>query len=150
MKITHAVIGDLDIILDLQKLCYMENALRINDFSIPPLLQTIDGIKSDFETNIFLKAVSGSRIAGSVRGFVIDGTGYIGRLVVDPEFQNQGLGTLLLEGIERSLSPVTRYELFTGLEDKKNIYLYTKNGYAIFRTEKINSSLTFVYLEKKV
>lgn len=148
MEIINAVKEDLNEILNLQKLCYRENALRADDFSIQPLSQTIEEITGEFSTNIFLKIMSGSRITGSVRGYVQDGTGYIGKLIVHPEFQNKGRGTALLLKIEESLLPVKRYELFTGSEDKKNIYLYTKHGYNVFNTKVITSKLSLVFLEK--
>ncbi len=52
--------------------------------------------------------------------------------------------------IESLFKSCRRFELFAGNKSKRNIYLYQKMGYKIFKTEKINDSITFVYLEKQL
>lgn len=47
IEIIKARIEDLPEVLKLQKLCYKENALRYNDFKIPPLTQTLDELEKD-------------------------------------------------------------------------------------------------------
>lgn len=49
MKIKKAKLDDLRSILELQKLCYQENAKRYNDYKIPPLVQTIDELHDEFK-----------------------------------------------------------------------------------------------------
>lgn len=148
MQIKEAQIDDLHEILDLQKLCYHENAVRYNDFYIPPLMETIEELKNDFRYSIILKAVEDSHIIGSVRGNMKNDTCFIGRLVVHPQFQNKGIGRQLMSAIENQFSAVNRYELFTGFRDDKNLYIYNKMGYKEFKQVKINEDLTFIYLEK--
>jgi hypothetical protein len=43
---------------------------------------------------------------------------------------------------------VKRYELFTGSRDQRNQYLYNQLGYKPFKTEYLNSEITFVFMEK--
>lgn len=151
MEILKAEKRDLQDILTLQHIAYQSEATLVNDFSIPPLMQTLEGIINDFDTGVILKAVEygePNRIIGSVRGRLIENTLYIGRLIVDPSFQNQGIGTSLLLGIE-SLYPCARYELFTSDKSAKNLSLYTKNGYTEFKREPLNETVNFVYLEKQ-
>lgn len=150
MIIENALISDLEEILALQKLAYLSEAEICNDFSIPPLLQTIEDIKSEYAYKTFLKAVDSGKIIGSVRANLQDGTCYIGKLIVHPDFQNRGIGTALMNSIENCFKGCKRYELFTGKKSVKNIYLYNKLGYRIFKEEKISEKLTFVYLEKIV
>ena len=56
-----------------------------------PLLQTIEDIKSEYAYKTFLKAVDSGKIIGSVRANLQDGTCYIGKLIVHPDFQNREL-----------------------------------------------------------
>ncbi|WP_413774194.1 GNAT family N-acetyltransferase [Entomomonas sp. E2T0] len=72
----------------------------------------------------------------------------MGKLIVHPNQQNQGLGTLLLLTIEKYY-PQLRYELFTSTKSKKNLALYLKNGYKEFKRQKISDNLDFVFLEKQ-
>jgi ribosomal protein S18 acetylase RimI-like enzyme len=150
MIIENALISDLEEILALQKLAYLSEAEICNDFSIPPLLQTIEDIKSEYAYKTFLKAVDSGKIIGSVRANLQDGTCYIGKLIVHPDYQNRGIGTALMNSIENCFKGCKRYDLFTGKKSVKNIYLYNKLGYRIFKEEKISEKLTLVSLEKIV
>jgi ribosomal protein S18 acetylase RimI-like enzyme len=149
MEIERATVLDAEEILFLQKLAYQSEGEIHNDFNIPPLVQTLKSIEKDFEIQFFLKAVMDRRIIGSVRAFVKEGTCYIGRLIVHPEFQNQGVGTKLMYEIEKIFNHCKRFELFTGDKSEKNLYLYQKLGYRIYKKANITDLTTIVYLEKK-
>jgi ribosomal protein S18 acetylase RimI-like enzyme len=149
MFISQASIEDAEAILKLQKIAYQSEAQIYNDFSISPLTQTLDQIKADFATKVFLKAVAGADIVGSVRGYQEKGTCYIERLIVQPAFQGQGTGTALMRHIESVFSEAKRFELFTGHRSERNIRLYQKLGYQAFSQESATESLTFVFMEKR-
>ena len=148
MQIKPAGIKDCREILDLQKLTYIQEAQIYNDFSIQPLNQTFDEIKMEFESRTVLKAMIEGKIMGSVRAYEENDTCYIGKLIVHPEYQNKGIGSGLMKEIEVKFNTVKRYELFTGERSDKNLYLYQKIGYEIFRRERISDKVNIVYLEK--
>jgi ribosomal protein S18 acetylase RimI-like enzyme len=148
MIIEKAMVEDAEEILSLQKSAYQSEAEIYNDFMIPALTQTLEEIKKDFETQIILKAVTGGRIIGSVRAFVIEGTCYVGRLIVHPNFQNQGIGTQSMGRIEEIFKAAQRFEIFTGHKSERNLDLYQKLGYKLFKSIKANEKLTIMYLEK--
>jgi len=150
VNIKKASIDDVEEILRLQKQSYLSEAELYNDYSIKPLTQTLDDIKQDFLKQIFLKAVidDNTTIVGSVKAYQQNDTVFIGRLAVDPEYQNKGIGAKLIISIEEIVESAKRFELFTGHKSIKNIYLYQKLGYREFKRIPINDSLTMVYLEK--
>ncbi len=149
MNIIQAKRDDLRDILDLQYLAYQSEAEIYNDYNIPPLKQTLDEVEREFDKGIILKATDESgNIIGSVRAFCENGSVYIGKLIVHPKRQRQGIGTALLSAIEAHY-PNQRYELFTGSKSVKNIALYKRSGYKIFTVKKIDDGLEFVYLEKR-
>lgn len=149
MIIQKAQISDAAEILAIQKLAYQSEAKIYNDFTIPPLTQTLEEVEDKFEDHIFLKAVDNGRIVGSLRGNVLDSeTVYIGRLIVHPYHQNQGIGTKLLDEIESYFPDFKRYELITGYKSEKNINLYQKRGYKIFKKEKFSEKIHLLYLVK--
>ncbi|AUP79467.1 GNAT family N-acetyltransferase [Flavivirga eckloniae] len=149
MKIVIAKKEDLEQILELQKACYLEEAELYNDFEIPPLTQTLDSIKSDYEKERFLKIEYEGKIVGSVRGYLEDGTCKIGRLIVDKNLRNNGLGKRLIKEIESQFDSAQRFELFTGYKSKRNLSLYNKLGYSEFQKRRINEKLEFIFLEKE-
>jgi ribosomal protein S18 acetylase RimI-like enzyme len=148
--IEGAVVSDAEEILPLQKLAYRSEAEIYDDFNIPPLVQTLGSIKNDFENQVFLKVVINGKIIGSVRAFAKEGTCYIGRLIVHPDFQNQGIGTKLMNEIEQIFKTCERFELFTGDRSYRNLYLYQKLGYKIFKTAKITDRTNIVYMGKNM
>ena len=148
IKIIQATLDDATEILALQKLAYQGEAQIYNDWSIPPLLQDIGEIRDEFKTHMFLIAVSGNSIIGSVRTCIVGNTCRIGRLIVHPDWQNRGIGTRLMIYIEKIYSGVSRFELFTGAQSVKNLYLYHKLGYRDFRRESLSSQVELIYLEK--
>lgn len=148
VKIGKAEKGDLQEILDLQYFSYQSEAKLFNSTDIPPLKQTLNEVISEYEQGIILKATSSSNeIIGSVRSYEKNDTVYIGKLMVKPSMQGNGIGTKLLNAIEKQYKG-KRYELFTSTKSIKNIDLYTRQGYKIFKEKKITEELTFVYLQK--
>ncbi|MBM4277363.1 MAG: GNAT family N-acetyltransferase [Deltaproteobacteria bacterium] len=148
MIVETATLNDVEEILALQKRAYLSEAEIYDDFTIPPLRQTLEEIKKDFEVQIFLKAVENGRIIGSVRAFLREGTCYVGRLIVHPEFQNQGIGKKLMGRVEEVFKAVPRFEIFTGHKSERNLHLYGKLGYRRFKTVTANEKLIIVFLEK--
>lgn len=150
IKIFQATFEDAIEILDLQKLAYQSEAQIYSDWTIPPLLQTVEEIQGEFKTHMFLKAVSEHLIIGSVRTRIMGDTCHIGRLIVHPKWQNQGIGTRLMTEVELMYRDVALFELFTGSNSIRNLHFYHKLGYQEFRRELPGSKVELVYLEKVV
>ena len=146
--IARADVDDAEEILVLQKLAYQSEAAIYDAYTIPPLTQTLEEITADFDEQLFLKASVDGRIIGSVRAFESEGTCFIGRLIVHPDFQNRGIGTWLMSDVEQIFDKARRYELFTGHKSERNLHLYQKLGYEPFRTERVTESLVLVHLER--
>ena len=147
MLIETAAYEDLTEILKLQHLAYQSEAILLQNFSIPPLLQTLDSVSQEFARGTILKAVEDGLIVGSVRAYEQDGTVFIGKLIVHPSHQGKGIGSALLLAMEE-VYPGHRYELFTSNKSERNLRLYERLGYSRFAERQAAPWLTFVYLEK--
>lgn len=139
---------DAPVILNLQKLAYESEARLYNDWTLPPLTQTLDALIAECAISTVLKATIGPDIVGSVRAKRSGDTCEIGRLIVHPQLQRRGIGSRLLEQAELHFADVRRFELFTGSRSEANIRLYQRHGYAVFKTLRLSDTVTLVFMEK--
>jgi hypothetical protein len=89
ITIVQANPDDASEILALQKMAYQSEAKLNVDWTIPPLIETLPEIISEFETKVFLKAICKDKIVGSVRASLDSGTCQVGRLIVHPDYQGR-------------------------------------------------------------
>lgn len=131
--VTRAAVADAKAILALQRRAYESEAKLYSDWNIPPLIQTVESLRVEIEATTVLKAVKDGGIVGSVRARQNDATCQIGRLIVEPDLQGQGIGSDLLREIENAHPTAERFELFTGSRSEGNIRLYRQHGiFSIF------------------
>lgn len=148
IDILPAQAADADTILALQKMAYATEAALHNDPHIPPLTQTIAALRLEFTHKHVIKAQLDGHLIGSGRAEQLGDTAHIGRLMVAPAWQGQGIGTRLLQALEAHFDTATRFELFTGEHSEQNIRLYEKHGYRRFKTGKAGQT-TVIYFEKR-
>lgn len=146
-SISTANMNDLEEILALQKSAFITQAEIYGDYSIPPLVQTLEDTINEAGKSLILKAEKDGIIIGSVRGYKDNGTCYVGKLMVLHSYRNQGIGTRLLKAIEAAF-PGCRYELFTGYLSADNLRLYESLGYRRYKEERTGDNMVLVYMEK--
>jgi GNAT superfamily N-acetyltransferase len=150
LVIERATVADAPAILALQKLAYESEARLYDDWSLPPLVQTLDSMRGDIENLVVLKATLDGTLAGSVRARLAEGTCHVGRLIVQPDRQGGGIGTQLMRALERQreFAQTRRFELFTGSRSEGNIRLYERLGYRRIREQALSPGVTLVFMEK--
>ncbi|HOP40001.1 MAG TPA: GNAT family N-acetyltransferase [Geobacteraceae bacterium] len=149
MEILQAEKEDAVEILALQKLAFLSEARIYNDYTLPPLVQTLAELEEDFTRKTFLKAVSGGSIVGSVNGCMDSNICRIGRLVVHPALQGRGIGTRLMHSIEAVFSDAGFWEVFTGELSLGNMRLYKRLGYQVRKKERFSDNrFAVVFLRK--
>lgn len=146
-EISLANLNDLPDILTLQKECYNAEAELYNNYNIQPLTQNLNMLELEFSNLTILKLTINNKIIASVRAYSANNTCYVGKLIVNPQFQNKGYAIKLMHAIEEKFKHCIRFELFSGSKSEKNLYLYNKLGYTEFKRE-IMDNINFVYLEK--
>lgn len=140
--------GEAERILGLQRLCYRSEAALYDDWSIPPMTQTLPELLAEYEDHEVLVARLGDEVVGSARGRLEDGTCHIGRLVVHPRMQRRGIGARLMCELEGRFPQAEHYELFTGHKSEGNLRLYRRLGYEEVREREVSPRLRLVYLRK--
>lgn len=149
INVEPATEQDLDQILELQKKAFYGQAVIYNDFNLPPLSQTLNDLKKEFREKNIYKTEKDEQIIGSVRCHIKDKALHIEKLIVDPAFQNRGIGTNLMMSLENKYAQsVARFEIFTGHKSQRNLHLYKKLGYLEMSREVIRDDLILIHMEK--
>ncbi len=149
IDIEKANISDAKRILDIQKAAYISEAEIYGDYQIPPLTQTLAEIEADFGSHTFYVAKQDGEIVGSVNIRIEGATGLIGRLIVAPDMQKRGIGTMLMDHVEASYAELEAFELFTGHKSEHNLAFYRKRGYLEFKRQPVHDKLAFIFMRKE-
>jgi len=133
LEVRPATRGDAGELFTLTRACWLQELWANPGVVIPALEESFDDAIQGLADWTTLVAVAGGRIVGSARGRVEAGDVWdVGRVMVAPDVQGQGLGRRLLALIEESApAEVTSYSLFTGAGSADNIRMYKKAGYRL-------------------
>ncbi|WP_113702710.1 GNAT family N-acetyltransferase [Nonomuraea lactucae] len=145
----RAVAADAGEILTLQRAAYVSEAQLYGDPFIPPLVESVEQVRGVIQNGIVLKATDGARIVGAVRGQVSGTTCRVGRLVVAPDRQGEGLGTALLRALHEQVPEAAAFDLFTGHLSDGNLRLYRRLGYRETHRERMDDHLTLIHLRRE-
>jgi len=147
-QIAPAALTDAPALLSLQRLAFQSEAELYQDWSIPPLVQTLPELEAEFPAYLTLKALEAGELVGAVRGSSRDGVCHVGRLMVRPDRQRRGVGSSLLAQLESRFPAARRFELFTGSRSAGNLRLYASVGYRVFQSRLLPSGVELLFLEK--
>ncbi len=148
LKIVPADPQDAAAILALQKIAFEPEARACQVWEIPPLQETVEGIREHIEMATVLKAVDGDALVGAIRGIVTGTTCLIRVLVVAPEMQGQGLGARLLKAIEDAHPQVERFELTTNMVMVGNVRFYLGQGYEVVEQVQAAPTIRLAFMRK--
>lgn len=122
--------GDAGELLTLQRACWVQEQRANPDVDIHALHESLTDVRAWLGEWTVLVAHRGERLVAAARARVTDeGRWDIGRLMVAPDLQGQGLGRWMLEQTEAAAGDVRGFELFTGAGSAENIRMYRKAGY---------------------
>ena len=146
--IVSAHLDDAVAILAMQKIAFEPEALACRTWEIPPLQETVEGIREHIRTATVLKAMDGDRMLGSIRGIVAGSTCLIRVLVVSPDAQGRGIGARLLKAIEDAHRQVERFELTTNLIMVGNVRFYLRHGYDVVEQVQHAPTIRLAFMRK--
>lgn len=150
IRIEPADHDDAGEILTVQRAAYVAEAQLYGDPFIPPLVESYEQLRKVLAGDaVVLKAMLGPRLVGAVRAQFSDRTCLVGRLVVVPDLQGQGIGDRLMRALEREIAGrVDSCVLFTGHLSDGNLRLYRRLGYSETHRERVAGHLTLVHMRK--
>ena len=148
MKIELATILDVPALLDLQRKAFGPLCEELDWKDAPVLTESLEHAYEKLARCTTLKVQNDEGvIIGSVNGNVTDGSLYIGRLMVLPEYQQQGIGKQLFREIQ-SLLPHNRVWLCTCKQVRPPYEFSLREGFKPYKSEEVGPGLTWAYLEK--
>jgi GNAT superfamily N-acetyltransferase len=148
VDIERAQPDDAGAILTVQRAAYVAEAQLYGDPFITPLVESLEQVRKAIEAGVTLKAVDAGRVVGAVRGQLAGTTCLVGRLVVAPDRQGQGVGTALLNALHERVPEATAFDLYTGHLSEGNLRLYRRLGYRETHRERMDEHLTYVHLRR--
>ena len=149
VRLTDSDAGEL---LTLQRAAYVPEAQHYRDPDLPPLTETLDELRAALVSPdvVALGIRERGRLVAAVRLRFADDVAHLGRLVVAPDLQGQGLGSRLLRACEDVLpAGVREIRLFTGSDSGPTIRLYERFGYVRER-ETDAGTHRLVHLAKRI
>lgn len=150
LSISPALVEDAGEVLTLQRAAYVTEAQLYDDVRLPALTQSLDDLRAELQQGLAFKAtLAFNRVVGGVRARLDDGTLHVGRIIVAPDQQGKGIGSALLQRVEREAPAGTaKYALFTGHLSSANLRLYERHGYLEVRRDVLHAGVTLVHMEK--
>ncbi|MDP4145232.1 MAG: GNAT family N-acetyltransferase [Bacillota bacterium] len=146
--IKEAEIYDVYRIRELQKKCFKDDFEKYGES--PSYTENITRTLQKLTKDIFYKAVLDKKIVGVVHIYNWgEGHFHLNMICVDPDYQNRGIGTCLVNYVEDKLTEATLWTLITAEENYKNHHFYEKFGYKKVGEVVHSQYLTFRQYEKK-
>jgi tRNA (guanine37-N1)-methyltransferase len=131
-EVQRVVPSDAGELLTLQRACWVQEMQDNPGVEIPALGESLDDVRAWVARDTVFVVRAAGRLVGAIRASLDGTTWRIGRVMVAPDLQGQGLGRWLLARIEEEAPPeVTTYALFTGAGSARNQRMYKKAGYRL-------------------
>ncbi len=139
-------------VMTLQRAAYLQEARRYGAWDLPPLVETLDGIRDHLgDGTPALGAFDGTRLVGAVRSRVDGDRMEVARLCVAPDAQGGGIGRKLLQAISAEAPEgVDVVWLFTGAESDDNLGFYESAGFVRAGEHVDAVGIRCVTLEQKI
>ena len=144
--------SDAGELLTLQRAAFVTEGRLNGSFEIPPLTETLADMQASLGTGTVLVARLRGRLVASVRGEERpDRRWYVGRLMVVPDRQRQGIGSLLMDAIEALAPPGTEaISLLTGAASAATLGYYRRRGYVDVERVDTTEGVPVVIMERPV
>jgi GNAT superfamily N-acetyltransferase len=132
IRFEKARIGDAEVLTEIQKRTFDDDALCFGGQPAggPPGYDSADWTLWAMKTGIYYKILAGDQIVGGVILFDMHRHHFnLGRIFVDPDWQNQGIGSQAIRFVEKTFPYVKKWSLDTPEWAIRNHHFYEKLGY---------------------
>ena len=149
-SISRAILEDAPTMLDLQRRAFAEEGRRSGSQDIPPLTELLDTVSEHIQKQTALVARDNGKVIGMIRGIVNGRVCTIRALAVDSAYRGHGIGSALLNTLERMLPGVAQFDLTTNTVMEGNVPFYERHGYRTIELTRHSDLVTLAQMTKAV
>jgi GNAT superfamily N-acetyltransferase len=151
IRFEKARIEDAEALTEVQRRTFDDDSRRFaGQPGGPPGYDSVDWTLWAIRAGIYYKILAGDQIIGGVILFDMHKRHFnLGRIFVDPDWQNQGIGTLAIRFVEKAFPYVERWSLDTPEWAVRNHHFYGKLGYVKVGEEVPEGADIRLYLYEK-
>jgi tRNA (guanine37-N1)-methyltransferase len=152
LVITVAQPSDAGELLTLQRAAFLTEARQNGTLELPPLTETLAELADSIESDTVLVARLRGRLVAAVRGMAeADHRWYVGRLVVAPDLEGRGIGSLMMDRVEDLAPPDTMaFRLLIGAGSISNHGFFRRRGYVDTERTVNGNGVPIVIMERPV
>jgi GNAT superfamily N-acetyltransferase len=152
IRFVKAGIEDADLLTEIQKRAFDDDSQRFagRPAGGPPGYDSVGWTLWAMKAGIYFRILAGNRVVGGLILFDMHKRHFnLGRIFVDPGWQNRGIGAQAVRFVEKAFPYVTRWSLDTPEWAVRNHHFYEKLGY-VKVGEEIPTGIDFrLYLYEK-
>lgn len=132
VSLRYATADDAGRLLVLQRCCWSQVAIQNNSLSVPALHESLDEVRAWIQDWQVLVAEQNHRLVAAARGRSRGVKWEVGRIMVAPDCEGQGLGRWILAQCE-AITPreCTDCFLYTAPGNARGIGIYKRSGYQV-------------------
>ena len=151
IRFERARMEDAVFLTEVQKRAFSDDSRRFGGLpGGPPGYDSADWTLWAIETGIYYKVLAGDQIIGGVILFDMHKRHFnLGRIFVDPDWQNRGIGSQAVRFVEKTFRYVQRWSLDTPEWATRNHHFYEKLGYVKVGDEVPRGANIRLYLYEK-
>jgi len=138
-------------LLKLQKEAFHSDLIKYKDYFLSPAAESLQYFILKMQTSLYYSIFVDGRLAGGI--CILEQTKdhyYLYRIFLGSEFQNKGLGSKILQQLEKQFFLVKKWSLDTPKDNRRNRHFYEKHGYIKTGEQQITKYLTLIYYEKNL
>jgi GNAT superfamily N-acetyltransferase len=148
-----AILLDAEKLTEVQTRCFDDDSKRFlgTECGGPPGYDSVDWQRQMIQHGIYYKILYNGQIIGGIIAYPThDGQYEIGRIYLDPDFQNQGIGKQAMAFTEGLYPEAKRWTLDTPSWAVRNHHFYENLGYIKVREEAAHGEERLYFYEKSM
>ena len=138
-------------LLKIQREAFYSDLMKYKDYDTNPATESLEYFLFRMQNSLHYSIFVEDKLAGGICIVIQTYTHYyLSSIFLSSRFQNKGLGSKIVQELERRFPHVRKWSLHTPKDDHRNRHFYEKLGFKKTGKEPINQYLTLINYEKNM